>query len=111
MSREQLQVLFERLAGDDQSISYDGQWEAADLVRGITEDVELDVLPHNPTQALAPAEQVIALDAPLMNWSCDDGVIGNALGEACTLWLKEAQVRARHARKTGFWRQVTVRSL
>lgn len=84
MSREQLQVLFERLAGDDQSISYDGQWEAADLVRGITEDIELDVLPHNPTQAL---------------------------GEACTLWLKEAQARARHARKTGFWRQVTVRSL
>jgi hypothetical protein len=122
LSREQLQALLERLAGDseafaqridylicpraaveriatrirairrdDESISYDGLWEVADLVQGITADIERDVLPYNPVQALALAEQVIALDAPLMNRSLDDGVIGDALKEACTLWLKSAR--------------------
>ena len=49
------------------------------------------MLPHNPVQALALAEQVIALDAPLMNRSCDDGIIGDALEDACTLWLNSAR--------------------
>src|SRR6185437_10542745 len=122
LSREQLQALLERLAGDseafasridyltrphtaveriatrirairrdDESISYESLWEVADLVSRIIADIERDVLPDNPVQALALAEQVIALDAPLMNRSLDDGVIGDALQEGCLLWLKSAR--------------------
>lgn len=88
---ERIATRIRAIRRDDESIGYDGLWEVADLVRGMTADIERDVLPHHPVQALALAEQVIALDAPLMNRSLDDGVIGDALKEACTLWLKSAR--------------------
>jgi hypothetical protein len=80
LSREHLLALLERLAGDSEAFA-----------QRITADIERDVLPHNPVQALALAEQVIALDAPLMNRSLDDGIIGAVLEEACTLWLRSAR--------------------
>jgi hypothetical protein len=77
---------------DDRFVDHSDLDEMVRVVRGVAEDIERDVLPREPVRALALTEQLMALNGPLMNRSLDDGTIGMAIEEACTLWLKIARV-------------------
>jgi hypothetical protein len=80
------------IRSDDRFVDHGGLDEMARVVRGVAEDIERDVLPREPVRALALTEQLMALNGPLTNRSLDDGMIGMAIEEACTLWLKIARV-------------------
>lgn len=63
-----------RVRADDRSVGYNDVADSANIVRGIAEDIERDVLPRMPVRALALTEQLMALDAPLMDRALDTGM-------------------------------------
>ena len=89
---ESIALRIRGIRSDDRFVDHGDLVEMARIVRGVAEDIERDVLPREPVRALALTEQLMALNDPLMNRSLDDGVIGMAIEEACTLWLKIARV-------------------
>jgi hypothetical protein len=89
---ESIALRIRGIHSDGRFVDHGGLDEMAGVVRGIAEDIERDVLPREPVRALALTEQLMALNGPLMNRSLDDGMIGMAIEEACTLWLKIARV-------------------
>jgi hypothetical protein len=65
------------------------------------EQVDSELLPHDPAEALALAEAFIQSDEAFFNCADDSsGYIGDALRTACVLWLKAA---SRCEENAGAW--------
>jgi hypothetical protein len=84
-------------------IDYPASGEVALTLRSIAADIEADVLPNHPANALELAEKLIRLDEKIFARADDsDGVIAGELSDACGLWLRAAvAVRARGVNECG----------
>ena len=130
LTRAQLQAVIERLASDDEAIAARIHYlvhaesaseaiahkiasldrarlsgtEGSDLVRTITGDIEMDVVPRDPVRALTLIEALMECEVMLIDRCHEDDFLGMAFEQAATLWLKAArQVRDREAGSMATW--------
>jgi hypothetical protein len=93
-----LQRRISAIRGGKRFIAYGDSREVAAEMAEIAEDIRTDVLPRDPEKAEVLAQKLICLDQVIFDRVDDsDGIIGDELRGACTLWLDAAAaVRATH---------------
>lgn len=87
-------VFRKKLAAWKRSTRYVGYSQVGEFGRELQtwlEQVEHELMPRDPAEALALAEAFIQADEVFFNRADDSiGVVGDAIGAACVLWLKAA---------------------
>ncbi|MFO0449345.1 MAG: DUF6880 family protein [Pseudomonadota bacterium] len=111
-AKTDLAARIRRLRASKRFVPYRESGALAREVETLVEDLERDLLPRAPEDALALAEKLLALDGALIE-RCDDsgGAVGSVLRDAARLWVSAAAaVRALEPPPTSDW-VVRLRSL